>query len=147
MSQYDIQLMVQVARMYYMEGMTQQVIAKQLGISRSAISMILTRARNHGIVEINIKDPKDNVTHLADKFISKFNLKDCWVMPTSIDSPKLITRIVASMGADLAENILTNDSTIGIAWGSTCYEVMNLFTNKTKLNNINVVPLIGVFKI
>ena len=33
-ARYDIQLMVQVAKMYYLEGLTQEKIAQQLGISR-----------------------------------------------------------------------------------------------------------------
>ena len=56
-SRYDMQMMVHVSRMYYIEGLTQQSIAKELGISRSYISMILSEARELGIVEINIKNP------------------------------------------------------------------------------------------
>lgn len=95
-ARYDIQLMVQVSKMYYMEGLTQEKIAKQLGISRSAISMILSEAREYGIVQIKIKYPKNNLEEVSKEFIAKFNLKDCLVIPTRIDSQHLITRVVAS---------------------------------------------------
>lgn len=140
---YDMQMMVQVAKMYYMEGLTQEKIAKHLGISRSSISMILSEAKDFGIVEITVKDPKNNVQTVADKFIAKFSLKNCLVVPTAIDTPNLITKIVASQGADLAQEVLNSHTTVGIAWGSTCYEFMMSFVNKGKLNDINVVPLIG----
>ena len=142
-ARYDIQLMVQVAKMYYMEGLTQEKIAQQLGISRSSISMVLSEAREFGIVEINIKDPKNNVQDLADEIASRFGLKGCLVVPTAIDSIHLITKVIASQGADYAEDILKSHSTVGIAWGSTCYEFMLSFANRNKLSDINVVPLIG----
>lgn len=140
---YDIQLMVQVSKMYHLEGLTQEKIAHQLGISRSAISMILSEAKEFGIIQLSIKDPTNNVQEVSDEFISKFNLKGCLVIPTGIDSLRLITKVVASQGASYAEDILTSHSTVGIAWGTTCYEFMMSFANVNKLRDINVVPLIG----
>ena len=142
-ARYDIQMMVQVSKMYYENGLTQNMIAKNLGISRSSISMILSEAREYGIVEIIIKDPKNNVVEIADEFAAKFGLKGCLVIPTVVDSTLLITKVVASQGADFAEDIIKSHSTVGIAWGSTCYEFMLSFTNKNKHSDISVVPLIG----
>lgn len=142
-ARYDIQLMVQASKMYYIGGMTQEQIAKQLGISRSSVSMMLSEAKDFGIVEISIKDPKNNVQDVADEFIKRFSLKGCLVIPTAIDDIHMITRIVASQGADYAEDLLRSHATIGIAWGTTCYDFMMSFTNRNKLNDINVVPLIG----
>ena len=142
-ARYDIQLMVQVSKMYHMEGLTQEKIAQQLGISRSAISMILSEAKEFGIIEINIKDPKKNVTEVSDEFVRRFGLKGCLVVPTSIESPRLINKVVASQGADFAEDIFKSHSTIGIAWGSTCYEFVLSYANRNKLSDVNVVPLTG----
>ncbi len=142
-ARYDIQMMVQVSKMYYEGGLTQNMIATELGISRSSISMILSEARDYGIVEITIKDPKNNVTEVADELIARFSLKGCLVVPTVVDSNLLITKVVASQGADFAEDIIKSHSTIGIAWGTTCYEFMLAFTNKNKHDDISVVPLIG----
>jgi DNA-binding transcriptional regulator LsrR (DeoR family) len=142
-ARYDIQLMVQASKMYYVSGMTQEQIAQQLGISRSSVSMMLSEAKDFGIVEISIKDPKNNVQDVADRFIERFALKGCLVIPTAIDDMRLITRVVASQGADFAEDILKSHTTIGIAWGTTCYEFMMSFTNRNKLRDINVVPMIG----
>ncbi len=142
-ARYDIQLMVQASKMYYISGMTQEQIAQQLGISRSSVSMMLSEAKDFGIVEISIKDPKNNVQDVADQFIERFSLKGCLVIPTAIDDMRLITRVVASQGADFAEDILKSHTTIGIAWGTTCYEFMMSFTNRNKLRDINVVPMIG----
>jgi deoxyribonucleoside regulator len=142
-ARYDIQLMVQAAKMYYIGGLTQEKIAKELGISRSSVSMMLSEAKDFGIVEITIKDPKNNVKEVADQFVDRFGLKDCLIIPTAIDDVRLITRVVASQGADFAEDILQSHTTVGIAWGTTCYEFMLSFTNKNRLSDITVVPMIG----
>lgn len=142
-ARYDIQLMVRVSKMYYLEELTQDMIAKEIGISRSTVSMILSEAKNFGIVEVRINDPKNNVRDAAEGLKDRYGLKDCFVIPTEIDSIGLITQIVASQGAEYAENILKSHSTVGIAWGMTCYEFMHSFVNNSKLSDINVVPLIG----
>ena len=46
--------MVNVARLYYEQNMTQNEIAKELGISRPLVSILLTEARACGIVTITI---------------------------------------------------------------------------------------------
>ena len=38
---YDVELMVNVAKMYYIEGLKQDEIAHQVKVSRSSISLIL----------------------------------------------------------------------------------------------------------
>ncbi len=142
-ARYDIHLMVQTAKMYYLEGLTQEMIAKELGISRSSVSIILVEAKDFGIVEINVKEPKSNVVELAEEFIRIYSLRGCLVIPTAIDDIPLITKIAASRGADYAEDILESRSTVGIAWGATCYEFMLSFSNRSIINDLNVVPLIG----
>ena len=49
-----IERMVNVARLYYEQNMTQNEIAKELGISRPLVSILLTEARACGIVTITI---------------------------------------------------------------------------------------------
>ena len=143
MTRYDMQLMVQVARMYYAEGLKQDDIAYKLGISRSSISLILTQAKEMGIIKINIRDPRMNVQDIADRMIQQFGLEDCFVIPAVTDSAHIINRVIVSQGADYVENLLISNSTIGIAWGLTCYEFMLSFKNRQQLRDINVIPLIG----
>ena len=51
-TKYDFETMVQVAKMYYRRNMNQQDIAKEFGWSRSMVSMILSKAKERGIIEI-----------------------------------------------------------------------------------------------
>ena len=141
---YDEEIMVQIAQMYYIEGNTQSVIAKQLDLSRSSVCMILSDARDYGIVEINIKNPKKYNDKLAAQIMGHYStLKQCYVVPTSINSINMLTKVVATQGTYIAEKELSSHSTIGVAWGTTIYEFMRSFNNFSNLSDINVVPLIG----
>lgn len=143
MTRYDMQLMVQVAKMYYSEGLKQDSIAFKLGISRSSISLILSQAKEMGLVEIHIKDPRINVQDISEKMTRQFGLEGCLVIPTVSDSVHIVNKVIVSQGADYAESLLESNSTIGIAWGLTCYEFMLSFKNRRQLNGIGVIPLIG----
>jgi len=77
----DIQKLVQIAKMYYIEGMTQESIAKIIGISRSTVSQLITEAKNAGLVQITIKDPAANNQELASEFEKRFGLRKCIVVP------------------------------------------------------------------
>lgn len=139
----NIQKLVQVSKMYYMEGLTQEIIAKSLGISRSAVSMLLTEAKHTGIVQIQIKDPSVNNEELAAELEQRFHLKKCIVVPSSIHNEDILLKIVASQASRFASDIMSSHSSIGVAWGSTCYEFMHSFSDDTQLCDISVVPLIG----
>ena len=53
----DDLLMYRIARMYYQNDLSQAQIAKRIGLSRPQISRYLKRARETGMVEINVNDP------------------------------------------------------------------------------------------
>jgi deoxyribonucleoside regulator len=50
----EAEILVRVARMYYEHGLNQQEIAGRVGLSRSRISRLLTKAREAGIVQVTI---------------------------------------------------------------------------------------------
>ena len=139
----NIQRLVHVAKMYYYEGYTQEKIAKELSISRTAVSMLLTEARSVGIVNIQIKDPYANNEELANLLEEHFGLEKSIVVPTNINNEKLLLRIVASQAARFAAELMSSYTSIGVSWGSACYQFMKSFPENTDLCDISVVPLIG----
>ena len=50
-------LLMQVAKMYYMEQLTQAQIGRNLNTSRATVSRLLQEARDKGIVKITIEYP------------------------------------------------------------------------------------------
>ncbi len=142
-AKFDISLMVKVAQMYYMDEMKQEKIAKELQISRSLISMILTEAKDVGIVQITIKNPQLNNDELSREFESKFNLKKCIIVPTAVQDPNTLRKLVAQRAVDVFNQEIKESSNVGISWGRTCYEFINQFVSESVYKNVSVVPLIG----
>lgn len=139
----DIQRLVQISKMYYIEGRTQESIAKEAGISRSAVSQLLTEAKNAGLVQITIKDPSVNNDELAGEFERRFGLRKCLVVPTTMKNSRMLLRVVVGQTVRLMESLMASHTSFGMAWGSACYEFMQAFPDDTDLCDITVVPLIG----
>ena len=97
----DKQLLYNVARMYYVEGKKQDEIATIVSRSRSSISMLLTEARDAGIIEIKLHNPLGNIRELSEIFEKKFGLRRCFVVPTTLQNTELLIRLVAERGIDL----------------------------------------------
>lgn len=50
-------LLYRIAQSYYLDGMTQQQIAKRFGLSRPKVSRLLQKARGERIVNITLVPP------------------------------------------------------------------------------------------
>jgi deoxyribonucleoside regulator len=139
----DISLMVKVAKMYHIDGMKQEEIAVQLSISRSQISMILTEAKEVGIIEINIRNPLINNEELSNKFKTLFGLKDCIIIPTAVQDADTLRKLIAQRAVNVLNNEIKSVSTVGIAWGRTCYQLVTTYKSDKDVKDVSIVSLIG----
>ena len=142
-SRFDIALMVKVAQMYYLDGLKQEDIAKALSISRSLTSMILTEAKEVGIVEIQVKNPLANNQELSDQFKNIFNLKDCAIIPTAVHDPAMLRKFVAQRACDIVRKNIKGGERIGLGWGRACFQFVDSYKADKKQSDIEVVPMIG----
>jgi DNA-binding transcriptional regulator LsrR (DeoR family) len=133
---------VQVARLYFEQNLSQKEIADKLGVSRSLIALYLKKAKDLQIVKFEIRDPIDNCEDLALTIKSKTNLKRVVIVPTSHNSADLTRRSIAGALARYLENSLQNGDCLGIGFGRTIAELSGLLT-PSNLKRINVVPIIG----
>lgn len=140
----DIQKLVEIAKLYYIEHMTQDKISKIFSMSRSAISVCLTEAKKMGIVNIQVLDPSENNQELGKIMEDTFGLRKCIVVPNATYSQEVLTRIVTSQAVRYAVDLMKDHSCIGISWGTACYEFMHSFPKDSNLCDITVVPLIGI---
>ena len=142
-SRLDVALVVKVAQMYYLDGLKQEEIARQIGISRSLISMILTEAKESGIVEITVRDPLLNDDELSRRLAAFYPGTSFVVVPTSSRDPAARRKLVAQRAADLLARALQGGEVVGLAWGRTCLELVNAFRPAQAKLDLTVVPLIG----
>ncbi len=120
-----LNLLAQVASMYYEDNLTQHEISVQLGYSRSAISRLLTEARRVGVVEIRVYQPLGRNTDLEQALRERYNLRDARVLTSNaLPYPRMLRRL-GELGARYVEKVVKEDDLLGVSWGTSVYEVAN----------------------
>ncbi len=116
------QLLIAV-NLYYMENMTQEEIAAKLGLSRVAVTRLLKKARDEGLVQVTVKKPMPELYRLALDLEKRYRLKAAIVAPGR-DSPKASLEAVGRAGAELLERLITPGCRIGVAWSATVSAIL-----------------------
>jgi len=130
-----------IARLYYVENLTQQKIADKLNISRTKVSRYLDKARREKIVEVKINSPQEDYTGLECEIEKRYKIKECIVVPT-YDSREEILREMADTLSNMFERILNDGDYFGIGWGTSLKSIADYLNVKRKVD-IKVVPMIG----
>jgi len=110
----------QVARLYYVQALTTDAIARELGLSRPKVSRLLSHARRTGLVEIRIHDPQAQPQSLEAQLRAAYPFLTPHVIrvpPGSSESVWLERVSVAA--ATLLGQTLRAGQTVGLAWGTT----------------------------
>ena len=126
---FNSALVYRVAKYYYVDNLAQNDIARLEGISRSTVSRILDRARESGIVKIEINVPSDAlVGDLEERLRAALELERVFVVPASVnvstpDTEDQLIADVASVAAAHLPALLGDAKVIGIGWGRTLYQM------------------------
>jgi len=130
-----------IARLYYLEGLTQQEIADRLNISRTKVSRYLDEARKDKVVEIKINLPEEDYSRLEYEIEKKFKIKECIIVPASGNKEEILKMMAGPLN-NLFERILAGGSYLGIGWGSSLKGISD-YINVSGKPDIKVVPIIG----
>ena len=87
-----IELLVKVAKLYYENDFSQEMIAQKLNLSRPYISKLLKEAKDNGIVHVQVVDPLSTETPLEQKIRERFQLKNVRIVPMS-EGPASLPRL------------------------------------------------------
>ena len=140
-----IQRLISIAKLYYLENMTQSEIAKIVGVSRPLISKFLTEARELGLVKIEINDIlKDNIQESRSEELSKkYSLKDVYIVPSS-SNKNLNDQIFMDHSLEYIFNQYKNSEVLGVGWGNTIGGIVERIDNRERyIFSGTAVPLIG----
>ncbi|BDZ38437.1 sugar-binding transcriptional regulator [Microbacterium suwonense] len=107
------------ARLYYLQDMTMDAIATELGTSRSSVSRLLSYARASGLVDIRINSPFERVGELEEQLRARFRISG-HIVPMSgiVNDVESLERVALTAGRLLSQFVESN-MVVGIAWGST----------------------------
>ncbi len=134
--------LAKAASLYYDQNKSQQDIAKELGVSRSAVSRFLTEAREKGIVEIIVHYPWRSSPELEQELVSTFNLRAVRVLSRENKSYEEMLQGLGILASQYLDSILHDGIVIGISWGTALYQMIRAMRMRN-LPAVEVVQLIG----
>jgi DNA-binding transcriptional regulator LsrR (DeoR family) len=134
---------IHVARMYYYQNLTTEAIAREMHVSRSTVSRLLSLAKEEGLVDIRIKDPSEHPRQLEKLIADRFNIRQVHVVPVpEIAGEAEWLERAALYAASYLNSIFDSDMILGIAWGTTTSALAKYLQHKTT-HNSQIVQLNG----
>ena len=127
------------AEMYYLYEMPQKEIADRLGVSRPWVSKLLKRAREMGIVRIDINSPLAGNPEIEEKIREKYNIENVVAIRPLVDND--YANISVAAASYLISHVKSRD-TIGVSWGMSIAHMIEHVVDMN-LPNVNVVPIVG----
>lgn len=135
------ELMIEIAKLYYLDGMSQQEIASLKHMSRSNVSRLLNSCIENKIIEVRINDVFSKRSDLAGAIKRKYGLKDV-LINTSHEDPYECQKIAAGLAAQYLETKLQDGMLLGISNGVICSEIADAFSDFIA-KQVHTIQLIG----
>lgn len=133
-----LDFLVEVAKLYYEQGRSQEQIARRFRVSRSLVSSLLKLCRQQGIVEIRIHDSRSGAARLQGLLRDRYGLTQAVVAAPGTDA----RAEVGLAAARLLEPMLADHLRIGISWGTTLHALVTR-VRPTALVGVRVAQLHG----
>ncbi len=134
-------LLADIAEMYFLHGKNQAEIARNVGMTRSNVSRMLTEARNSGIIQIQIIRPLKENHLLAQQLVERFNLINARVVNVE-QASQLLPKLGQVAGKEL-EDHLKPGWILGTSWGTAISATVDHFELTRPISGIKVVQLLG----
>jgi DNA-binding transcriptional regulator LsrR (DeoR family) len=128
------------ARMYFLDGQSQDEVARALGTSRSNVSRMLSAARAQGIVEIRVHDQTVRSAELEQALKERYGLAH--VRVAAFRPGADVTAAAGDLAAQWLDESLRDGDVLGLSWGTTLQAMVDAFS-VDQPRNVEVVPLVG----
>ena len=128
-----------ILKMYYLDNLSQNEIAKRLSISRMKVARFIWSAKEQNLVEIKFNFPIYENEKLETELEEKFNLKECRII-SNFENIDDVYKYSALELSGILERILTDKEYVGISWGTTL-EGVSKYMSLNKKINANIVPV------
>jgi deoxyribonucleoside regulator len=149
----DDRFLRKIAYMYYVDGQTQEDIARMLYCSRQTIGKALQKARECRIVHISVvpEERTGYLRNLARDLRYTLGLEDLILVPGRTMDPEKPDEIIEDIVADIAataadylDHLITNHDILAVSGGKTIMRNIVRYLKPSKmLSGLEVVPTIG----
>jgi DNA-binding transcriptional regulator LsrR (DeoR family) len=140
----ELVLAATVARRFYLEGVSKIDIAAELGMSRFKVARMLDRARETGLVRIELVTRGEIDLDLSVRLRSAHGLRHCVVIDAPEDDEVLLRSALGRAAAELLDEIVEPGDVLGLAWARS---LMAMRTELTRLPACDVVQLTGALSL
>ncbi len=130
--------LIEVATSFYRHGKSQIEIARELGLDPSTVSRYLKRARDEGIVHIEIRPPRREHVDLGRDLAGHFGLRRAIVVPEDPDPEGALYAVAA----DFVSSSLVTGMRLGISWGQTLAGMVR-FLQPRSVSGLSIAQLTG----
>ena len=134
-------LLIEAARLYYLEDLTQAEVGRRLHTTRSNVSKLLKAARELGLVEIKVVGVPSSTSETEVRLKEKFGLQDIRIVPSEVTYEDTLVS-VGRQAARYLESLLHPDIRIALSWGTSLYHMVDSL-HDTTVSNASVVQLHG----
>ena len=138
----NIDICVEVARLFYESQLSQTEIGERLHLSRPTVAAILKRARELGVVQIVIRDPRNTAAGIEQALEAAYPGVRVLVASGRFLSEESSRQMVAARGAQFLRGILTKDMTVGLGWGNMIHQLVETLDYQSDIH-IRVLPMLG----
>jgi deoxyribonucleoside regulator len=132
--------LVDIATRFYLTGQSQIEIARSVGLDASTVSRYLKKARDEGVVRVEIQRPRSLHGDLALELAEGFHLKRALVVAG--ETGQGAVQAVARAAADYFNSQLLNGMHLGLSWGRMLSAAIHMLPPGT-VSNLDVSLLHG----
>jgi DNA-binding transcriptional regulator LsrR (DeoR family) len=129
------------AWLYYEEKLTQEEIARIMGVSRGSVVTMLQQSRESGIVSIAVAPHHLQSVSLAQSIAERFGIAECLVLPDDGGRVADHERVGRAAARLLAERLQPGD-VLGVSWGRTVLALSQAMP-AMHLPSVSVVQITG----
>ncbi|HVP18098.1 MAG TPA: sugar-binding domain-containing protein [Spirochaetia bacterium] len=143
MPAYTEEMLVAVSHLYYSEGFKQEAVASRLNVSRLAVTRMLKKARDQGIVQISVNRPLPELVGMALDMEKKCGLRSVRVVQTGSTFEET-TAAMGRAGAELLCGFLRPGCRIGVAWSRTVSSIVP-YVRRSLTTGVRINELAGTY--
>ena len=134
-----VELLTEIATRFYLHGDTQIRIAGDMGLDPSTVSRYLKRARDEGIVRVEIRPPRRQDADLGRAIAERYAVSRVVVATAASGTARSTLPAVA---ADYLGGLLRSGMRVGVGWGETLSSVVQ-FMEPSAVTALTICQLAG----
>ena len=127
------QRLARAAQLYFLEGWSQEAIARDFAVSRSKVSRMLSEARERGIVEVIVRFPWARDLTLEARLAERYAIHEARVLRADGIPYSELVRGIGYIGAEYLQSHLFEGMVLAFSRGAAM-QALSAITSKATSN-------------